>query len=387
MDRQIPDELLKHDTSFWSIPEERLCYRGNINREDGKITRETNEERLKRELHPLIECNKHPYLSDLAEDPALIYYFDRVRPEWVVLYMLKKNPDFPYGEKDIVENRVMVARNLYFSGRPPIEVTQESVFYELDRIDDGLDVYKDVPLFKGRHVLVLANDEMKSTWGGNIKRFSPKYVLQKIEYSQGDKNLKSGIIFPNKKTAPLDQVKEQAKKSIVDYPCPMTLVLMGHGTKKGFLFHGHSEKTKYVLTNEDLAEALHKRSLKYREEFKDPIMRDIIILGNCRSQEIARGTNAGFERRQETEAAAKPLAYIARCEYGQNGWLRYARQDRYFFSDFLGLENVTPTIGAVIDNQWRGDSNACVLICSDSKGKGPMMQISKEESDPDSGNL
>ncbi len=372
-----PDDDEKKDSM--NFREEQDAMLKDLTTSGGKI----NRYELKQELKPLVEMNSAPDMDALLSDTAVRCFFKHIKAEWIISYMKKKFPDYSLPQSGIVEMRVWVARNLYMSNTLRSSITQKIVHEELQRILDDREKYKDIPIFKGRHLLVVANDETHSTFlcFGTNRTCAPKQLLDDMRRQQGDKELEANLVLPGFKGLPLSKAKETADDKIENYPVPMTLVLFAHGDKGFLTLHGEDYNPAYSFSHDDLMKTLDKRAKKYEKEFKDPKMRDIVLICSCSSQDVVQRVNKDYDSKHPIDRPAKPLAFICSSEYGQPSKFDSSSHSSSFFSEVVDTPSSVSTIGTVIKNHRIGSSNASVFI-SDTNDTEHMRQIAmREETD------
>lgn len=327
----------------------------------------------------------------LLADPAS-QRLDDFDPDWVESPVKSGGHTLDFHEKEKPSLCIAVVRNLYFKD---IDVTEENVKQELERIMLTRKQYEDMPVFRGRNVLFVAHSErkppetVKKYDEGQIRnddefRFGKSAVLEtvrrqgaKVDLKKADDTLES-----------LEKTKAETLRGIVDTPPPFTFVFDGHGGKSAiYLSNGVAGpvnegelKDSVKITLEELVEAFTKRYEKFPGLVapSSPLAanRDILIFSACFNHTFARRF---FELLPED--VLKPIV-IGASEYGQyahsNLGTRYGSS---FFDNTLGMGNPLGSITTFGEVFWgdvkQGIDNPYIYI-PDENPAG-LMELSKIE--------
>ncbi|TSC58347.1 MAG: Uncharacterized protein Greene041619_571 [Candidatus Peregrinibacteria bacterium Greene0416_19] len=325
----------------------------------------------------------------LAGDPALRSVLS-VRDEWIDWKRVGLSiPSSPKSDDldriaDIynkqVQMRAMIARNLFFQG---LEVTQETVQTEMERIMKAREKYRDVTLFQGRNVLVAAHRETlpkeKEQKSGDRYRFGKRAVIESIR-KQGGLLPEQSFIRPEETDESGQDAKRRILERIRTLRPPATFVFDGHGSPKAlYLSDGepqdkgfHEKKHTSKITVAELADAFVERAKNFHTlETDDVKTKDILILGTCYNSNFIRSFYESLGN------DPKPVA-LGMSEYGQEGYSELSSPfGSQFYSKVLDLGSGTKTtIGTVYENELKGDSNPSLYIPDE---LNRTMQISKED--------
>ena len=224
----------------------------------------------------------------LAGDPALEENFARIEDRWLERLLVDTaSRGLVYATpEELVEVKVLIARNLFFGGG---KVTRESVRAEFRRLLDLRDRYRRLPVFSGREVVLVASDERADPdgppiFGGSGLRGSlEKEAVAVTSYGGGTP------------TAATDEVMSE-----LESVGRLTFVFTGHGRPGALKYRG-------ALKVRELARALAEQSRSTGE----PV---IAVVLACRSHDFARNLLDAFER--QAPGLPKPIL-ITPEEYGQ----------------------------------------------------------------------
>lgn len=307
-------------------------------------------------------------ISELYTDQAL-QKMPTVNEDW--LDWQKAAPYVPVIKK--VQYRAMIARNLYFQGK---DIDKGTAKKEFERIIRTRNEYKNVALFKDRHVLMAAhNEDLGFRW-----RFGKPAAQEAIKKQMGKKT-EFILIRPQSTPESLKEAKENALRQIRTTPPPFTFIFDGHGGPDALYFcDGAVSDGKIVenqntikITDEELANAFKERAKKFPIKQKENVdKKDIIVLLSCYNATFIRNF---FEKLQD---APKPIA-LGESEYGQYGYSDFeSNYGSKFFSNVLSLsaDNHVTTIGTVFEHEFEGDSNPSIYIPDE---LNRTMQITKEQ--------
>ena len=284
----------------------------SMEKEDGlvsKVVRSMTTEQV---------ADVHSYIiSDLLEDRALralfrekFPYIDfayRYAKKWIFTMSFldfMRDPSLPMldlvsaevvreidsrhlkSQRDIDEMRLMIARNLHFSGIRPENVSQDGIKREYERIKEMRERMKDVNLFEGRNVLLIAdNERWLQTVNENMKsgpyRFGNNTIMQAMERQQGTMT----------RTTYLHRFRADGSEYTSDHESVLRMkqdILQEIRETTGFLtiyFDAHGEGGRVFLdrntaiTSGEIADALNDRHNHTRTDEKDEPV--IIISGSC----------------------------------------------------------------------------------------------------------
>ena len=275
--------------------------------------------------------NRHPNLHTFNQDPALKTLSEISLP--------KVFPD----QFQNTELRIQVARNLYFQDKKP---TTENISTEIENILKTRREYKNVPLFKDRHVLFLANNEK---YKNGQDRFNKKLLKDKLQ-----KQAKDFVSFtPTKDTAYIE-VMRTINDQILSSPDPLTFVFEGHGLNNSISLTAQNE-----INYSFLAESIFRRYQKYPQlRHVDPDKRDIYIFDSCFGHDYIRNMY-DFLKKQNTKTHYTLPILISAAEYGQYSWSNpFSEYDSEFFKKiFSTSQGRFITFGDLINSQKNAVSN------------------------------
>lgn len=286
--------------------------------------------------------------------------------ETVYSKMTEKNPELA----------LKVGRTIYFSGINIEEITPNMINEYIKYIDNLKESYADMPIFKDRNVLFIANNE---NWDDGSPRFATEDIIDGIEASDPKKfdTLSPG---PNSSAKDLNAFKEQVLRSIRNSPPPLTVVFAGHGGPRE-LYHYDGQirgevpdnsNAVYYITSDEIADAMIKRAEKFG---KEAIKTDFYTFHSCFSSNFIRDV---IRKVQSSEEGQLPLL-AAEAEYGQYSFSKGHRNEdsehlvlgiphsktSNVFSSIFGP---TQTIGRIIDNENKNKSSNFTLIIPADKG-------------------
>ncbi len=323
---------------------------------------------------------------DIFRDPALGRWND-VREEWIpwarigipardpkprLLQPLSAAEERTEGLRS--QWRAMIARNLFAQKLP---VREDTVRDECLRILREREANRDVPIFAGRNVLLLANNErLTETRQGDAFRFGRNHVQHAIQVQQQGGGRLS--FLRSEPSAADDRMQAyqrllRSKDDALDRICktapPFTFVFSGHGMPDGLYLNqgefvqGSLQSTGVRITPDELAEAWIQRARLYPQLAQaTPQTRDLIILDSCFSTDFLR---AFYSR---LGSAPRPTV-IGTTEYNQVGFTRpldrYSPYGSSFFANVLNLEqqpHSRSTLGTVFQNLLEGDTKPVVII-------------------------
>lgn len=363
---------------------------------------EKNEKRLtKDDLKALKSVIDLTYKADdinaLASDPALAANFTDVKPHFVQGWLMKNKSAVltdlwkSNAKRTETELRMWIARNLHARNITP---TIQSVSDEADAIAADISRVQDIPLFRERNILLVANNQTlgSSSWegeqineSGSKKRFFNPRAERAIRWQQGKDTTN---MFKNEtiRMGEGDYAGQAGKQELLqrfrNYPSPATFMLEGHGEPHSFALSNGA--FAYHLTDKDIAKALYARSKVHPRKISE----DIVVLSCCRSQELLRNIarlmdeEAAADTLAKNKTSAKPI-FIAESEYGQNGYSKSNMYGSVTSADVFRFGDYRSTVGTVISNQFKGDSNISVFVPS-SEDPQIMREVADVSSEPSS---
>jgi hypothetical protein len=228
----------------------------------------------------------------LSGDPALGENFARIDDRWLDRLLVENaRRGLLYASpEELVEVKVLIARNLYFAGA---EVTRTSVRAEALRLLDLRDRFGAMPVFSGREVILVASDDRVD--GSDRPVFGTSRVRKSLEREAAGIEQYGG----ESPSVPTDRVLSR-----VEHASRLTFVFSGHGRPGALKYHG-------ALKIRELARALAEQSRRTGESV-------IAVLLACRAHDYARNLLDAFERLGP--GLPKPIL-ITPEEYGQ-AWIK-----------------------------------------------------------------
>jgi len=323
----------------------------------------------------------------LIKDPSL-KNMPKVRVEWLDELVVKvsgkdlslKDAKDLLTEKEFedycVNAQAVIARNLYFQYKP---VTEFNVREELIRLAEVREEYKNVHIFKGRNVLLVAHNEVIE-WDsqGDSNRFIKKSFELRIE-SDHPKEL--DVLRGKESLLSLTEKKYTALEKIETAESPFTFVFDGHGgPNKIYLSSGKISNGKLIESETAVKITVRElfRSYKVRQEkypsSKDPAKKDIFINSGCYSANFIRS----FYNLCDKFNVPKPI-FAGESEYGQFGYSEYAslNGDKFFDAMFDYSDSTPATLGNLINHDIRNpSSNISIYIPDD---ENVTMQLTENE--------
>lgn len=342
-----------------------------------------------------LKDKKESLVNNLLLDPAL-EHLSKLNSDWIKSPVKIEGKAYFIHPADKLSFVVAVVRNLFFK---KIELTEESVEQEVERILLIRVKNKNQPIFRGRNVLIMAHLEVKPSVyiqkpNKNLIMNDDKYVFGKSATVETIRrqNAKVEVMRAEDNIESLKKTKAEVLQGIINTPPPFTFVFDGHGSENGiYLSHGQigavagsPEREDCIkITVEELAAAYKKRYVKY-PGLKTPLLpsvaqRDILIFASCFNHTFARR----FYDLLPADAA-KPVI-IGTSEYGQYGHSDYGSiYGSCFFERTLALDrslgNTTTFQEVFWGDRNQGIDNPYVYIPDEMNG-ADFMQISKRDAE------
>ncbi|MFC1809972.1 hypothetical protein ACFLZH_00565 [Patescibacteria group bacterium] len=276
--------------------------------------------------------------------------------------------------------RVMVTRNLFYRDMKVSEKNVRKMYLQILKQRAKL---AKKPLFKGRSVVYMANNE-KAIFRGNL--FGRKEVRKHIKQQCGEKNWHF-IREESNNVNKLEAAKRKILKLVETKP-KLTFVLDGHGSEKAVsLAYGGLEgvtrakvKTKSKsdhLSYIELAKSLRRRAKRFPNE--EP---PILILTSCFSSVFIRKL---YKRLRKIKVPL-PIT-LGSTEYGQLAKRKYYPWDKIHAGLFKKLKFgkiKTTTFQQVFDNEEEDVNNPTISIPAKDKkqlqiGRKPEMKGVKKD--------
>ena len=324
------------------------------------------------------------------EDPTVKHVL-KVSPDWLI------DPKPP--EYKITEFRVMIARNLYIQDE---EVNQDTVLAEYHTILASRERYREIPLFKGRNVLLVAHNEINENGRIGEHVFGTDATKKAIE-DQGTLNVDR--VRADQSLESLKSKKKQILDRIETSQPPFTFVFNGHGSSdRLFLSKGQIEngeilaKDSISISYGELAFAFAKRYKKYPKLLNtEPENQDILVFSSCYNHTFVRNFYVKLKLKLKSgwkkylpERIAKwnivkwnfslPIA-LGASEYNQYGYHNsFNKYGGDFWKNILNLKekgHIT-TFGTMMNKEDNGDTNPYLYIPA---ANGQFRQIAKNEID------
>jgi hypothetical protein len=328
--------------------------------------------------------DEYVFIRNFLRDPALTHLGD-FDPNWISSSVTINNKNFYINEKILPSFCVAVVRNLYFKN---IELTEENVKKEVERILLLREQYKSISLFEGRNVLFMAHNEWVSGASGIVPRFGTNATIEAIKKQSKSVEYKKAhvALSSEDKLKPLREMKGEILKKIEITPPPFTFVFDGHGGEDAIYMDSGSITTRgqspsetessIRITVDEFAEAFNKRYQKYPAITNATAAnRDILIFSSCFNHSFVRK----FYELLPADVG-KPIT-IGTAEYGQYSHSNYeSRFGNNFFEHTLGLWRASPTRFQEVF--WgdinQGIDNPYVYIPDETTDTG-FMQVAKTE--------
>jgi len=313
------------------------------------------------------------YSNSLFYNGKAIQKILRVKEKWL-------GPPYQKNSFKKAQFRVMVTRNLFYRD---MKINKKNVRQMYLQILKQRAKLAKKPLFRGRSVVYMANNE-KEKISGNL--FGREAVQKYIKEQCGEKNW-NFIREESNNIKKLEAAKRKTLKLVETKP-DLTFVLDGHGSEDAvYLAHGGLEgvtkakvKTKSKsdhMTYIELAKSLQRRAKKFPNE--DP---PILIFTSCFSSVFIRKLYAKLRKMK----VPLPIT-LGSTEYGQLGTRRYNRRDKIHAGLFkkLKLGKIkTTTFQQVFDNEENDVNNPTISIPAKDKkqfqiGRKPKIEGVKKD--------
>ena len=259
-------------------------------------------------------------VARLAADPALEAHFDAIRDEWFEGSLTEWRPEAPlFGDlKELVQLKIMIARNLFFQGLAP---NPEAVRAEYLRIQDLRDGFRNLPVFAGRDVIYVASKD-RARIGGQLDFLFGHSPTQARLRRQAQRF----TFYRPSRSGDGKVLSEQLVTSA--HP---TLVFEGHGRDRALKIGGS-------LSVEDLSRRLSARRSQSLA---------ILVLDACQSHTFSRHL---LRRLREGRSSAALPVVITPEEYGQD-FIKSVYSDRFLSRD-LGLGRGAVRLGRLMEDAW-----------------------------------
>lgn len=320
-------------------------------------------------VYKILERNRNLSLQGIIEDPAWSL-FKNIPNNWIPTENIE-NPD----RAKIAEHGLMIARNLHFQGIEPEEITREMIVEESERILEMREKMKEIPIFKDRNVIMIADNEKNPENAGNDEthRFGLDTTAEEVKHQQNSGEYSLERFRINTTTENPESVKNEILSRIAGTAGPLTILLEGHGIRYGFHITNRDR-----ITPRDFADALNERHrLRQKEKGQTPEEPVIIIYNSC------FGSNQGRYLYEHLNPDVQKPVIITKSEHGQSSYTNF---DSIYHSHFLRgnifrkHENGIATVGgsveeALSESPEYQDSNPSVYVPG--KNNKPM-QIAME---------
>lgn len=341
---------------------------------------------LVHDVHDILGSNQERSFRGLVRDPAWSLFRGMSR-DWVPAEDTRG-----FDDAKLTEHGLMIARNLYFRGVS--EVTREAVAEESGRIAEAREKVRDIPLFAGRNVVMIAgNEENFSSSSSDKYRFGTDRTVEAVRQQQGTGGFfeRFRAIRRVRRFELVRVVKVNALSRIAETAGPLTILLEGHGTESGFYLSGTITTSWGMsdewnrITPEDFARALNRRhQLILREIEKGDMSAEdqqpvIISYLSCYNSNQARSLYEHLD-----PGVPRPIV-IGGSEFGQ---VMYNDSESEYNSYFLEGHILqlnregSATVGGAVEESLHEDplyirSNPSIYI-PDPDDPGRPMQIAEE---------
>lgn len=279
----------------------------------------------------------------LIADPAIRRYYGRIEDPWFRGSLTgwgDKDPLFK-NLRELVQCKVMLARNLYFR---KIEPSRQAVKEEYLRILRQREKLKDVKLFADREVVYAASGDVL---GRDSRQFM--FGSRHLRNWIGEMAAQFRFLRPDRESGASSASLGRLLKDSAQSQTPLTVLFEGHGRRSALVFGGPFKVKR-------LASALVAMSSK--SGGSSPPVPAIVILDACQSHTYSRQL---LELLEETQpGTAKPIL-ITPEEYGQD-FIKEIHYDVFLRRDLgIGSRELV-NLGAVVRN---ARINASVYVPDD----------------------
>lgn len=249
----------------------------------GKGTLEPSSKKARKERDAAIRA--------LSRDPAIERNFARIEDSWLEgLLPQTADEGLLYTTlEELVELKVLLARNLYSSG---LEVDREHVRAEWIHLLELRRQYGDLPVFLGRDVVLVATPSETPSSGDQV--FASKRLRRSLERSAAELTVYGG----GQTQVPLPQVLDRARSAD-----ELTFFFAGHGRVNALRYQGGLE-----------VEALARALAGYARSDDGQGRRAIVLILACSGHDFARNLLSALQR--IAPEVPKPILITAE-EYGQ----------------------------------------------------------------------
>ncbi len=267
----------------------------------------------------LLMQNKGGRVDALLGDLMLQDIIEDVDKKNILFDITRELPD-----RKAVEMMVMIARNLFIQLKA---INPKNAREEYEAIIEKRKRYRDIPVFAGRNVLCVANNEqikdmkgvdaekyaeLKNITGGD-RRFLVKATSEEIKRQSKTFN------FVDKVGRSSDEVYDVIRgieQKIINTPPPLTFVFDGHGNKKAMILVNGQ---RWQLREDYIAEWIVARRKKWSDpKYVTPEMQDIFIFDCCLSNNFLRNIHRTARAQLKKEGIHNFISpiFFSASEYG-----------------------------------------------------------------------
>ena len=296
--------------------------------------------------------------KEFLNDPAL-KKLGEINPAWVMEGCRREKPGEGKGEKKFFDNlRVTVARNLHFQEIP---VTEATVKREVARIMEAREKFGTIPLFEGRNVLFLTNEEDRFN--------SPEHYnfTKRIEADGGKMCGDSAVSW--KKGLTGKSIGKEFLDLLENTASPLTFIFHGHGSKYGMHLSGGD-----FISYAEFYRAYFNRRKKQMETGAGAEDLDIFIAKGCFGANFVRNFMTYAKHGNEFRGIPIPI-FISESEYGQYAYSEGGNYVDTFFENMFPENGEKARLKNIIDKDPENPySNPSIYIPA---GSGEIKQLSQ----------
>jgi len=265
------------------------------------------------------EFEQEQLIMNMLTDPALVY-LNRI-PD-VLFNDVSSNP------RTILNYKIYISRFLVLNNIP---YSLENAQAALIQIQEAKQSMENIPIFNGRTVLFLANNEVWADSNNEI-RFGTDSTVNSIN----DQNPDRFTLMRYNENEGSSTFSEQVLTGIIESPPNLTFIFHGHGGTNSLAFSG-SVDPKDPISNQIFIQDFTDALIARHNRIGDNLQNDIYILDGCFQSTFIRNV---IEILHE-EGLPVPVL-ISNGEYNNSTSTDDSYYGTSFLADSIGLGNPQP---------------------------------------------